>query len=88
MFCDVTVCVRFMSVVVKTMHAASMHNVLPAFCPVLFEYALTFRDHDNTKANVVLTFDFKDTDVRCVVCDTIDYRISFWCKTLLINQAF
>ena len=31
----------------------------------------------DTQATDVVTFDFKGTGVRCVVCGTIDYQINF-----------
>ena len=39
----------------------------------------------DTQVTDVVTFDFKGTGVRCIVCGTIGYkRISFWC-TMLLN---
>ena len=32
----------------------------------------------NTQATVVLTFHFKGTGVRCVVCGTIEYGMNFF----------
>ena len=31
----------------------------------------------DTQATDVVTFDFKCTGVRCVVCSTIDYKMNF-----------
>ena len=32
----------------------------------------------DTQATDVVTFDFKGTGVRCVVCGTIDYQMNFF----------
>ena len=31
-----------------------------------------------TQATVVVTFDFKGTGVRCIVCCTIDYQMNYF----------
>ena len=38
----------------------------------------------DTQATDTVTFDFKDTGVRCVICGTIDYQMNFF---LLHNFA-
>ena len=61
-----------MPLALKALHTASTHNVV---CLNVLEM---FGIMTDTQPTHVVTFDFKGTGVRCVVCGTIDYQMYFF----------
>ena len=64
-----------MAVVVKAMHAASKHNIYRV-CSVMFKNASKFEIMTDTQAIDAVTFDFKDTCLRCFVSGSTDYQMN------------
>ena len=63
----------------KAMHTASTLNILLEFaqcCSNVLERFVVMTDRQATCIDVV-TFDFEDARIRCIVYGSIDYQMSF-----------
>ena len=73
MFCDLRVCYRLMTVVVKAMHTTSCITSYYRVAKLCLNVLERFRIMTDTQAIDVVTFDFNGTRVRCFVRGSTDY---------------